>query len=89
MRVQIPNIFIMQFFLNPTGPNSLHSLNHSPVYWSPYGLINVDINITFFVKGDSNSMAFENCMRSLPSVARVIRTSEVQQETASFLQFNT
>ena len=79
----------MQFYLKPTGPNFLHSLNHRPVYWSSYGLINVDINIMFFVKGDSNSVVFQNCMRSLSSVPRVIRTSEVQQATAPFLQFYT
>jgi hypothetical protein len=48
----------MQYYLNPTGPNFLHSLNQRPVYWSSYGIINVDINIVFFVKGDNHSMVF-------------------------------
>ena len=64
----------MQFYLNPSGPNFLHRLYHRPVYWSSYGIINVDINIMFFARGDSNIMVFEKCTRSLSSIGRVIRT---------------
>jgi hypothetical protein len=42
--VQIPNLCILQIYLNPKGPHFLNSLNHRPVYWSSRVFINVDIS---------------------------------------------